>query len=152
MQKDVEEENDNAKKIYDKIVDTYGGNYFNNVYDFWSAQDREEENAKKNGTENNFKFTADKTYDIDNYEKIDDVGAKRVINSMRNVNYYGTPIGDIQIGGEYRVLRVKESDKEKLVVQYRSNDSDSFGQSPEAVTADDFMDNSAVWGTYSPQN
>ncbi len=54
--------------------------------------------------------------------------------------------------GEYRVLRVKESDKEKLVVQYRSNDSDSFGQYPEAVTADDFMDNSAVWGTYCPQN
>ncbi len=156
LQKDVEEENDNAKKIYDKIVDTYGGNYFNNVDDFWSAQDREEENAKKNGTENDFKFTADKTYDIDNYKKIDDVGAKRVIALLENLNVAGirnpVPSNYNLFTGEYRVLRVKESDKEKLVVQYRFNDSDSFGQYPEAVTADDFMDNSAVWGTYCPQN
>ena len=145
-EKELDEENRMARAIYNSIDEHFNYNYFEYMSDFWTAQDNEEAVCSKIGSENNFKFTADKKYDIAKSNEITDKGAKYIAEEVADEDGIKS--------GEYIVLRVKNknSSNDSLVVQYRSKERNMFGQYPEAVTADDFMDNSAVWGTYCPQN
>lgn len=151
-EKELDEENRMAKQIYEEVYYLYEREYesmfeyYDSYNNFWSAQDASEEASKKTNTQNNFKFTADKEYDLANINDREDSGAKRAADELK----YDYSITN----GKFKVLRVKNknSSNDSLVVQYRSKERNMFGQYPEAVTADDFMDNSAVWGTYCPQN
>lgn len=144
-EKELDEENRMARAIYNSIDEHFNYNYFEYMSDFWTAQDNEEAVCSKIGSENNFKFTADKKYDIAKSNEITDKGAKYIAEEVADEDGIKS--------GEYIVLRVKNKNgNDSLVVQYRSKERNMFGQYPEAVTADDFMDNSAVWGTYCPQN